>query len=88
MCEHMTSGNIINEFWSELESIQEYPELADALEEIGRALGRIERIGYTLGFRWHDQRWTEGEEPSDFAARLERWAGKVRDHERHLRSPD
>ncbi len=72
----------------ELEAIDEYEDLADALDQLGRVLKRLERIGYAMGFRWRDQRWTPGEEPSDFAASLERWAEKVRQHERSLRSPD
>jgi len=52
-----------------------------------RALNAVERIGYDIGFNWRQQRWAPGEAPSDFASRLERWAQKVREHERYIRSP-
>ncbi len=71
----------------ELEAIDEYEDLADALEQLGRALKAVERAGYQMGFNWYEQRWTPGEQPSSFAFGLELWAEKVREYERSLRSP-
>jgi len=70
------------------EAFSEYAALADALEQLARALKTVERVGYEVGFNWYEQRWTPGEGPSDFATRLERWAQTVREHERSIRSPD
>ena len=72
----------------ELEAIDEDGDLADALDQLGRALKAFEDAGYRIGFNWYEQRWTPGQEPSNFAIRLDQWAEKVRERERYLQSPD
>jgi hypothetical protein len=74
-----------------LQSIDEYEELAAALEEIAWALKKLDLMGYKRGFRWRDQLDDNGWPiflADNVGDKLKGWAEKIRRFDHGFRSDD
>jgi hypothetical protein len=70
----------------EFDEVETPADLAEALDQLGEALKKVERVGDWLGFRWWDHMEGPGEEPGNLGAGLQIWAERVRTHDRSFDS--